>query len=64
MNMDRNERVHREAISLWRALSPDPPPPGLRGAGLLDAALRLKHIGAYDRIHSPHLRPSQITRPR
>ena len=64
MNMDRNERVHREAVSLWRALSSDPPPPGLRGVHLLDAALHLKSADAYDRIHSPHLRPSQISRPR
>ncbi len=64
MNMDRNERVHREAISLWRALSSEPPPRGLRGANLLDAALHLKCVDGYDRLHSPHLRPSQISRPR
>lgn len=62
--MDRNERLHREAVSLWRALSPEPPPRGLRGANLLDAALHLKSADRYDRIHSPHLRASQITRPR
>jgi hypothetical protein len=64
MNMDRNERVHREAVSLWQALSSDPPPPGLRGVNLLDAALHLKDADGYDRLHSPHLRPSQISRPR
>ena len=37
--MNRNERLHKEAVSLWRALSADPPPRGLRGARLLDAAL-------------------------
>lgn len=62
--MDRNERLHREAVSLWRALSTEPPPRGLRGANLLDAALHLKSADAYDRIHSPFLRASQITRPR
>ena len=62
--MDRNERLHREAESLWRALSPEPPPNGLRGARLLDAALHLKLADQYDRIHSPHLRASQIVRPR
>lgn len=64
MNMDRTERLNREAINLWRALTADPPPRGLRGATLLDAALHLKSAGEYDRIYSPHLRPTQITRPR
>lgn len=62
--MEHNERLHREAESLWAALSSEPPPHGLRGARLLDAALHLKDAGAYDRLHSPHLRPAQITRPR
>lgn len=64
MNVERNERLHREAESLWAALSPEPPPRGLRGARLLDAALHLKNAGDYDRLYSPHLRPTQITRPR
>jgi hypothetical protein len=64
MNVERNERLHREAESLWAALSSEPPPHGLRGAHLLDAALHLKNAGAYDRLYSPHLRSSQITRPR
>jgi hypothetical protein len=63
-SVERNERLHREAESLWAALSPEPPPRGLRGARLLDAALHLKNVGAYDRLYSPHLRPTQITRPR
>ena len=63
-SMNRNERLHREAVSLWRALSADPPPRGLRGASLLDAALHLKTADQYDRFHSPHLRPGQIIRPR
>lgn len=63
-NVQRNDRLHMEAESLWAALSSEPPPRGLRGARLLDAALHLKNVGAYDRLYSPHLRPSQITRPR
>lgn len=63
-SMNRNERLHKEAVSLWRALSADPPPRGLRGARLLDAALHLKLADQYDRIHSPHLGASQIVRPR
>ncbi|WP_304809679.1 hypothetical protein [Phenylobacterium sp.] len=62
--MKRNERLHKEAEGLWAALSQEPPPQGLHGAGLLDAALHLNSAGPYDRLYSPHLRPSQITRPR
>ena len=50
--------------SAGSAISAEPPPRGLRGALLLDAALHLKTVGPYDRLHSPHLRASQITRPR
>ncbi|WP_332768328.1 hypothetical protein [Phenylobacterium sp.] len=45
-------------------MSSDPPPRGLDGPRLLDAALGLRAPGDYDRIHSPHLRASQITRPK
>lgn len=63
-NVNRNERLHREAESLWAALSSEPPPRGLRGARLLDAALHLNKAGNYDRLYSRHLRPGQITGPR
>jgi hypothetical protein len=62
--MSRDTRLDREAESLWRALSGEPPPQGLRGSELLSAALRLTPPSQYDRIHSPHLRASQVTRPR
>ncbi len=62
--MDRETRLQREALSLWRTLSSDPPPRGLRGSRLLDAALGLNPTLGYDRIQSPHLRDSQITRPK
>lgn len=64
IHMSRKSRLDEEAEHLWRALSPEPPPKGLRGADLLSAAMALKPPVAYDRLHSPHLRPSQITRPR
>lgn len=62
--MDRDRRLQKEALGLWRALSSEPPPRGLKGASLLDAALSLKKPVEYDRLHSPHLRASQITRPK
>ncbi|MDP3748746.1 MAG: hypothetical protein Q8Q88_17030 [Phenylobacterium sp.] len=64
LSMNREQRLRREALSLWKALSSDPPPRGLDGLRLLDAALGLKAPSDYDRIHSPHLRASQITRPK
>jgi hypothetical protein len=64
IEMGRKSRLDTEAESLWRAISSDPPPPGLSGVRLLDEALKRSTPLAYDRIHSPHLRPSQITRPR
>lgn len=62
--MSRMSRLDQEAESLWRAMSTEAPPKGLRGAALLSAAMALKPPGQYDRIHSPHLRPTQIVRPR
>lgn len=62
--MSRTSRLDREAESLWRAISSEPPPKGLRGADLLSAALALQPPGKYDRIHSPYLRSTQIVRPR
>ena len=64
LSMNREQRLRREALSLWRALSSDPPPANLDGARLLDAAMGLKTPVDYDRLHSPHLRESQITRPK
>jgi DNA anti-recombination protein RmuC len=64
MIMGRDDRLHQEAESLWRALTGEPPPRGLHGESLLEAALRLKPTVAYDRLHSPWLRPTQITRPK
>lgn len=62
--MSRRSRVEAEAESLWRSVSNAPPPPGISGSRLLDEAMKLATPPGYDRIHSPHLRPTQITRPR
>ncbi len=64
MIMSRNSRLDREAEGLWRAMSNDPPPKGLHGSELLSAAMKLSPPGQYDRLHSAHLRPTQIVRPR
>ena len=63
-DMSRDERLQEEALSLWQAMSSEPPPRGLKGESLLKAAMGLQPPPAYDRIYSPHLRESQITRPR
>ena len=62
--MSREDRLKAEALSLWQAMSSEPPPRGLQGESLLQAAMSLKPAVDYDRLHSPHLRESQITRPR
>lgn len=62
--MSRISRLDEEAEGLWRAMSTEPQPEGLRGAELIAAAMSLKAPVQYDRIHSPHLRPTQIVRPR
>lgn len=67
MNMgdDRESRLRQEAAALWRALYDAAPPAGADGELLLDAILRAcPAVPAYDRLRSPHLRPSQIARPR
>jgi hypothetical protein len=64
IEMSQKSRLDAEAESLWRAISGDPPPPGLSGTRLLDEALKRSAPVPYDRLHSPYLRPSQITRPR
>ncbi|MFN3514274.1 MAG: hypothetical protein ACK41C_14595 [Phenylobacterium sp.] len=61
---DRAGRVHAEAESLWLALFGESPPEGLDGEILLQIAVARVASPDYDRFHSPHLRPSQLTRPR
>jgi hypothetical protein len=61
---DREGRVKAEVEDLWRALFGESPPQGLNGEVLLRVAIARSGAARYDRFHSPHLRPSQLTRPR
>lgn len=60
--MAREDRIYQEACALWRELYGEPPPE--TGQGPADGALMLKIIMGslpevgYDRLSSPHLRPS------
>ena len=64
VSMERDDPVDREAHSLWRTLTTEPPPPGVRGAELLDLILQCSDPVPYTRLHSPFLRDSQISRPK
>ncbi|WP_293901780.1 hypothetical protein [Phenylobacterium sp.] len=59
----RNDKIYQEAAALWRQLHSEPPPDGADGAMVLDLILgRLPPTG-YDRLTTPHLRPSNIAFP-
>jgi hypothetical protein len=60
----REQRIYEEAAALWRELFGEPPPIRTDGETLLDVIMRSLPDPDYDRLASPHLRPSQITRPR
>lgn len=60
--MGREDRIYQEACALWRELYGEPPPAPDHGPA--DGALMLKIIMGslpevgYDRLRTPHLRPS------
>jgi hypothetical protein len=60
----RDENIDQEARDLWRALRADPPPEGIGGPDLLAILIAQAPQLRYDRMTSPFLRDSQITRPR
>jgi hypothetical protein len=61
---DRDQRIQDEANALWRELFGEPPPIRADGPTLLDVIMRSLPERGYDRLASPHLRASQIERPR
>jgi hypothetical protein len=61
---DREDRIFEEASALWRELFGEPPPVRADGAMMLDAILKGLPERGYERLASPHLRPSQIRGPR
>ena len=60
----RKQRIYQETAALWRELFGEPPPVRADGALMLDVILKALPERSYDRIASPHLRPSQIVRPK
>jgi len=60
---DRDQRIEQEAGALWRELFGEPPPIRADGPTLLDVIMRSLPERGYDRLTSPHLRPSQIKGP-
>lgn len=62
--LSREKNIELEAQELWRALRKDSPPEGLTGSDLLLLLVAQAPELRYDRYVSPHLRESQIARPR
>jgi hypothetical protein len=59
----RQKQVYDEAAALWREVYGDRPPPRADGATLLEMITRGCPDIPYDRLRSPHLRPSTIAGP-
>ncbi|MFT4254605.1 MAG: hypothetical protein QM608_19225 [Caulobacter sp.] len=59
---NREDRIKEEAQALWRELHGEPAP-DLDGSELLARICRDLDVAEYDRVQSPFLRPSLITRP-
>ena len=59
----RDSMIEQEARDLWRALRTDAPPEHLSGPQLLTVLIGQSTTLAYDRLCSPFLRPTQISRP-
>jgi hypothetical protein len=60
----RDQRIYEEAAALWRELFGEPPPIRADGETMLDVIMRSLPERRYERMASPHLRPSQISQPR
>jgi hypothetical protein len=59
----REQRIQKEVAALWRELYGEPPPIQADGGEMLDVIMRSLPEVSYDRLRSPHLRPSMLTRP-
>jgi len=60
----RDERIYDEAAALWRELFGERPPVRADGGAILEVIMRTLPEARYERIVSPHLRPSQFSPPR
>jgi hypothetical protein len=61
--MGRDERIYEEAAALWRQLYGEPPPTG-DGAAILDRLVGGLPEPSYNRLATPHLRPTNIIFPK
>lgn len=59
----RDERIFDEAAALWRELFDEQPPGWADGGAMLDAIMQSLPEMRYERMASPYLRASQISRP-
>lgn len=60
----RDQRIYQEAAALWTAMYGEPPPIRADSATMLDVIMKSLPERRYERLTSPHLRPSQIKGPR
>jgi hypothetical protein len=61
---DRDQKIYEEASALWRELFGEAPPIRADGAMMLDVIMKSLPERSYERLASPHLRPSQIRGPK
>ena len=59
----REQRIYEEAAALWREVFGEPPPVRADGQTLLAIITRSLGDTGYERLRSPHLRPSTIAGP-
>lgn len=62
--MGRDDKIYQEALALWRELFREPPPAQVDGRALLALITRRLPEGGYERLKSPHLRPTHISMPK
>jgi hypothetical protein len=60
---NRDQRIYEEAAALWREVFGKPPPVRVGGPKLLEIITGAMGDLSYDRLRSPHLRPSTIAGP-
>jgi hypothetical protein len=60
---DRDQRIYEEAAALWREVFGKPPPVRVGGPKLLEIITGNLDETGYERLRSPHLRPSTIVGP-
>lgn len=59
---ERELKIEAEARRLWAATQTGPAPK-VKASDLLDLIVGGAGVAEYDRLHSPHLRPRDLSRP-